>query len=227
MNQKQSIPKALLAMCFCFLLAETQLALVHSAQTRAPLAGSVVFPKQEHDAWLQIQENQALEADDKVISTINTYFLLKLESWLRGTLLDFGFVFNLNDNNAWNDYAYERGIFHVNITGWKLFNMLLTSYEYQPEFLKVEVDGDKALVHMLPEVQIPSRHIPGRVDPTPWSDHTFELVLLGGQWLIQKITCIDPFYYAHPRGTDFDKAAESLANDIKKRKAKIKQTAIF
>lgn len=227
MDQKQSMPKTLLAMFFCLLLAETPLSPVHSAQTRAPLAGSVVFPKPEHDAWLQIQENQTLEAEDKIISTINTYFRLKFESWLRGTLLDFGFVFNLNDNNAWNDYAYERGIFHVNITGWKLYNMLLTSYEYLPEFRKIEVDGDKALVHMFPEAWISTHPTPDRTDPTPWCDHTFELVLLGGQWLIQKITCDDPFYYAHPRGTDFDKAAESLAKDIKKIKTRIKKNEIF
>ena len=219
MNQKKSVPKVLLAMCICFLLAKTTLAPTHSAQTRASLAGSVVFPKQEHDAWLQIQQNEDLETQNKIISTINTYFRLKFESWLRGTLLDFGFLFNLNDINAWNDYAYERGIFHVNITAWKLYNTLLTSYEYQPEFQKVVVDGDKALVHMFPEAQISTNLTPDRTDPTPWCDHKFELVLLGGQWVIQKITCFDPIYYADPRSTDFDEEAERLARDIKKRKA--------
>jgi hypothetical protein len=75
---------------------------------------------------------------------------------------------------------------------------------------------------MLPEAQLPSRHIPGRVDPTPWDQHTFKLELIGDQWLIQEIICYDPWYYSHPRGTDFNKKAEELEKRIKEEKARIK-----
>jgi hypothetical protein len=217
--QTQSGFKSFLVLCCCLLLVESSFAPIYSGQERANLAGAAVFPNQHYKEWLKIQQNPDFAAKDKIIHTVNTYFILKYESWLKGTLLDFGFLFNTNDVNAWNDYAYERGIFHVNITGWKCLDGLLKSYAYHPEFYRVEVEGDKATVEMLPDAQIVSQDIPDRNDPGPWVKHTFELVLLGKSWLIQKILCRDPVYYALPRNTDFDREAEELAKEYKKHRS--------
>ena len=213
--------KNLLVLCCCLLLVGTSFAPVYSGQERANLAGTAVFPNQHHKEWLQVQNNPDFAAKDKIIHTVNTYFTLKFESWLKGTLLDFGFLFNTNDVNAWNDYAYERGIYFVNLTGWKCLKTLLLSYDYHPEFYKVEIEGDKAIVEMKPNAQIVTQDIPDRTDPGPWAKHTFELVLSGKSWLIQKIMCNDPIYYAYPRNIDFDREAEELIKSYKKERSRI------
>lgn len=74
------------------------------------LAGEAEFPKEYYAKWLEIQHDSSLNEEAKIKSTVDTYFIQKYESWMTAKLPDFGFLFNLGNTKAFEDYAYERGI---------------------------------------------------------------------------------------------------------------------
>ncbi len=185
------------------------------------LAGNVVFPENEYNEWLRIQLDPNLEAEDKIKSTVNSFFLIKYESWVKGTLLDFGFLFDEANPQACEDYAYERGLMHYLLEGWKLIDNLLIVYEYTPKFYDLKTDGKKATVAMRPKASIFRRISPDREDNGPWTVYTISLELLSGHWLIRSIQCDDELHESCPHGTDFEQLASALPDEWRKWDAKV------
>ena len=108
-----------------FLLLSFSLTYTLIACEQTKLAGKVTFPEKEYKEWQITQFNPDLNAEEKIKSTINTFFIAKYESWVKGILFDFDFLFDQTDVQAHEDYAYERGLMHYLLEGWKLIDDLL------------------------------------------------------------------------------------------------------
>jgi len=176
------------------------------------LAGTAFFPGEKFEEWLKTQNDSTTGERGKIINTVNTFFIIKYESWLKEKLLDFGFLFNQTDSAAFEDYAYERGLLHLMLTAWLYSNSktLLNHYDYDPTFCEVSISKNNAKVTMKPSTVVIFRDNPKNVYDGPWTEHAFELVNQNGCWLIQSIRCDDPTHNIHPRGSDFNKLAATL-----------------
>jgi hypothetical protein len=195
-----------------------------SGQTK--IAGQAVHPDKAYSEWIQAQSNPDLKPEDKIKSTVNAFFIIKYDSWVQGTLLDFGFLFAQTDPQAYEDYAYERGLMHYLLEGWKYGNNLLLSYEYQPKFYDLKVNDQEATVVMRPKAGIVHRKMPQRVHNGPWTDYVFSLELTGGQWLIRKVLCNDENHEIYPHGTDFGQLAADLPDRLKEYNARVAQAEV-
>ena len=182
------------------------------------LAGKAEFPWRQAFSWQQTQADDKVAGEDKIKSTIDTYFIIVNESLLRSELLDFGFLFDLNDVNAWNDYAYERGSMHVRVEVNKAMDTPLTSYTYKPKYFSINVNGASADVTMRGSADWIHKGSGGHVDLSPWAKHIFRLALMDGQWKIKRAQCPDVEHNVYPRDADFDKEAEEAVRELKRLK---------
>ena len=175
-----------------------------------PLAGVSVFAQEDYDSWLKCQLDPSIPDEKKIASTINSYFNIKYKSWVRLELLEFNFLFDMNDASAREDYAYERGLYHLMLTSWKHYNNALESYKYEPKFYELSVDNNMAHVKVAPEARVKHRD-PKIIDSgTPWSAHVFSLVKNNNLWFIRSVTCDDSTHNLHPHGSDFNRIAREL-----------------
>ena len=179
------------------------------------LAGNAAFPIEIHQRWLEIQNDASLDSITKIKSTIDAYFRVMLESWLRGTLLDFGFLFDQSDTGAFEDYIYERGLFHLYLTGQMYWSGPLSHYDYKPVYDQIKLNAMSASVLMRPKTTTVSGEIPDRVHTELWNSHNFSLNLKGNLWLIQDIATDDEFRSSYPRGTNFDELAATFADRMR------------
>ncbi|MDH4270381.1 MAG: hypothetical protein OEW18_00230 [Candidatus Aminicenantes bacterium] len=183
------------------------------------LAGQAKFPSSQAISWQQTQADVTVSAEDKIKSTIDTYFIIINESLKALELFDFGFLFDLNDVKAWNDYAYERGFMYVRIEADKEMDMPLTSYVYKPEYYSINVNGASADIKMRGWADWIIKKLRERAATnSPWSEHDFRLVLINGQWKIKRVHCPDPDHNVYPRDTDFNKKAEEAVQSLKRLK---------
>jgi hypothetical protein len=194
---------------------------------RTPLAGTPSFPAEEYNEWLKVQVDSSVKDADKVACTINTFFNLKYKSWMKLELLDFGFLFDLKNATAKEDYTYERGLFNLMLVAWREFNTppnSLESYKYEPKYSLLSVDKDKAKVRMNPYGTIV--HTDKSSDgTTPWQEHTFTLVHKNDLWLIRSVLSSDEMRDVYPHGTNFNKALKSEREYFQKEQ--IKEEAEF
>ncbi len=209
-----------LAFCMGLFMASSFLVSSVPREKQTPIAGVAIFPNEEYGDWLRMQLNPAFGNREKIISTINTFFILKYESWLKETLFDFGFLFDQDDAKALEDYAYERGLLHLSLEGWRYSNTLLESYQYEPNFYKVLIGKSEATVEMRPNAHLVHRHTQGRISSSPWTEHEISLILKGDRWLIKRIVCDDPVHNIYPHGSDFEKIAATLPDRIRDELAK-------
>jgi len=137
------------------------------------------------------------------------------ESWLRGTLLDFGFLFDQSDTDAFEDYTYERGLLHLYLTGQMYWSGPLIHYDYKPIYDQIKQNGVSSSVIMRPKTTIVHGDTPDRVDTALWNSHKFSLNLKGNLWLIQDIATEDEFRSSYPRGTNFNELAATFADRMR------------
>jgi hypothetical protein len=182
------------------------------------LAGQAKFPTPHAFSWQQTQASDNINAEDKIKSTIDTYFIIINDSLKTLELLDFGFLFDLKDINAWNDYAYERGSMHVRIEVNRESDLALTSYVYKPDYFSFIYKDASADVKMTGHADWTMKLYGARIVPSPWTEHEFKLALMDGQWKIKSVRCPDQDHNLYPRNTDFDKAAEGAVRELRRLK---------
>jgi hypothetical protein len=217
----------ILLLFFILTLVGTASAQVNAQGSKTKIAGQAVHPDKLYSEWRQAQSNPDLKPEDRVKPTVNTFFIIKYESWVQGTLLDFSFLFDQTDPQAHEDYAYERGLMHYLLEGGKYGdNNLLLRYEYQPKFYDLKINEREATVVMRPKAGIVHRRAPQRVDNGPWTDYVFTLELAGGQWLIRKVLCDDELHEAYPHGTDFVQLAADLLARLEADNAKVAKAEV-
>jgi hypothetical protein len=192
-------------------------------ESHGKLPGDAEIPTDFYKEWSEIQGDVSMDTITKIKATVDTYFLVKYESWLLGVLLDFGFLFDLSDSSAFDDYAYERGIHHLFLTGLRYLSSLILHYEYTPEYQQIEINGNLASVIMWPYATYVHRRSPERVDRNPWVDHYISLVKKENQWLICDLYTHDEMHDSSPRGTDFDKLADTYEERAKSWEAEQKK----
>lgn len=215
LNSSQLISRTFLILFLGLILIISSSLSSHLYQKKTPLVGDPISPKKEYNDWLMQQGDPSLETETKIKSTVNTFFLVKYESWVKGRLLDFDFLFDQSNPQADEDYAYERGLMHYLLEGWKYIGYLLSHYEYQPKFYDLKIEGEKAIVMMRPKAGIVHRKTPDIINNGPWTDYIFKLEFLSGQWLIKSIHCNDELHESYPHGTNFEQLAEALPDKVK------------
>jgi len=211
---------------FVGILLSTFLVSTVAQNKQTSLAGTTLFPNENYEGWVETQNDPTIGERSKIINTVNTYFIIKYESWLKEMLLDFGFLFDQTDEVAFEDYAYERGLLHLMLTGWRYSNTLLNHYDYKPEFNKISLVKNNAKVIMRPHSTVIFRDDPNSMYEGASTDHEFELVSQNGNWLIQSIRCNDPAHNIHPRGSDFNQLAATLIERTKADLANEKDNAL-
>jgi hypothetical protein len=179
---------------------------------RTALAGNPSFPAEVYNEWMKVQVDSSVKDADKVACTIDTFFNLKYKSWMKLELLDFGFLFDLKNATAKEDYAYERGLYNLMLTAWrnpKRPRISIDSYKYEPSYRQLSVNKDKATARIRPNAVIVVSDTKA-VDSTPWQEHTFTLIYKNGLWLIRSLVTADEMHNAYPHGSDFQKIADCL-----------------
>jgi hypothetical protein len=195
---------------YSFLSTNPSFAPFNSSYEEVQLAGQAVFPEKEHHEWLEVQQNLNLGAEEKIKSTVNTFFILTYEGRTRRALQDFGFLFDLDDINAYDDYAYERGLRFLEITGERYYNIHLQHYVYLPDFERIEISDKEATVEIQPNAEIVYSDTPNRVDPGGYFKYSFTVVLKEGSWLIRDARCNSIDHQSVPRGIDFNEKAKDV-----------------
>ena len=131
------------------------------------LAGETIFPEKEYEEWLEIQADGSITASEKIKNTINAFFLLKYETWYQDKFLDFGFLFNKNDQDAYGDYVYERGLLYIAVETRRYYNSKIYGYDYVPQFRNINISGGTATVKMRPMAWILWSKNPDNSGTTP------------------------------------------------------------
>lgn len=179
-------------------------------QTDVKLAGNAIFPRKEHNDWLKLQQDQSVGFEEKIKSTIETYFMLQYESWFRDELLDFGFLFEQDNRETYECYAHERGLLHLSLKRWRYYNIQLKHYESTPDYIEFTSDSDTAEVKVWPSARIIHKDVPDEVTESPLHIQTITLVLRNNLWIIQNITSDDSVHNTYPRGTDFNELVSTF-----------------
>lgn len=192
--------------------------LTNTATAQIKLAGVAVFPAKEHKNWLDVQLNPNLGAEEKIKSTVNTFFILIYESRKRGVLLDSGFLFDLDDRGAYDDYAFERGLLFLRITGERHINILLYDYKYRPNYHKVEINGVDASVEITPDADIMYSDSPNMINTSAYTEYSITLVIKENSWLIRDVFNDDEGHQSIPRGIDYVARVKSRLYDDFSRK---------
>ena len=212
----------------------------NTSTAQIKLAGVAAFPEKEHKNWLDVQLNPNLGEEEKIKSTVNTFFILMYESRKRREILDAGFLFDLDNQSAYKSYAYERGLSFLKITGGTFWNIHLRDYDYKPIFYKFEVSENESTVEILPNAYIAYSDAPkGMYDKSSYGNYSIELILKENSWLILDVFCDDEGHQFSPPGGDYVVRAKSvLYSNItaweesqiittKQREEKEKRTEIF
>lgn len=85
-------------------LVEVDAAQVNAQGDKTKIAGKAIQADNVYNEWGLAQSNTGLKPEERVKSTVNAFFIIKFDSWVQGTLLDFGFPFAQTDPQA-----YEEG----------------------------------------------------------------------------------------------------------------------
>jgi len=144
-----------------------------------------------------------LGAEEKIKSTVNTFFILIYESRKRGVLLDAGFLFNLDDRGAYEDYAYERGLLFLRITGERHINIKLYDYRYHPNYHKIEMNDVNAKVEITPDADIMYSDSPNMINTSAYTEYSITFIFKENSWLIRDVFNEDEGHGSIPRGIDF------------------------
>lgn len=185
------------------------------AEGKQPMpTGPVSAHPEWQDRWLKSQE-QASADEEAVKATVDAYYQLKYESERDDTVYDFGFLFFTEDDAGRDTYAYERGRLQYELASWRIWGMLLKSYEYAPIYEQVDIQGDLATVLVRPGAHVVFRDTPERTDEIETEPHRLVLVRRDNRWLIQRDEYSDEQTRILPYGTDFDKLTRELPERVK------------
>lgn len=169
----------------------------------------------EYRVWMEVQQNPGLDDYEKIKTTVTTYFRLMLESWLQGTLLDFGFLFDRSDPEAMADYVYEKGCHKVWLARWSDYGIRMVKYEHSLLISHSRENG-RVKVQAEPEARLAFTDTPKpkRFEPVSLGVYNFGLEEKGGLWLIKALKRNSPDLPALPRGSDFDKMAQEISSSV-------------
>jgi hypothetical protein len=202
-----------LLFCPLSLFPRQQIDLVDSNQKK--LVGQAIFPEKEYNDWLVVQKNPPINPTSKIKCTIDTFLILKYESLKKGTLYDFGFLFNLSNEKGEHEYANERGLLFLRIVGWRALGNMVEHYNYRPNYKHIAVQGERATVHMASRAQIVLMDSPDQTSSFGWGLLTISLVKIHDSWLIHHLDSTLETYTMFPRETDFlEKAIRILKNNF-------------
>ena len=167
------------------------------------MVGQATSPENEHKDWLEVQKSPHIEPASKIKCTVNTFFICKYETVVKGSLQDFGFLFDRKNNHASQCYSYELGLMYYLLEGWKFWDHLLKFYEYRPKFDALEINGTDATVKIWSRAGIVHADYPYSVRSCLYGHYTFKLEEIDGLWLIHKAECSDEMHESYPPGTDW------------------------
>ena len=184
------------------------------------LAGTAIFPEKEYQEWLQEQENPDLTEEEKIKSTINTYYKLQYESWLNDTLFDFIFLFDKENSEAFKEYAYERGLLYVALNRFRLYNNQIQYYDYDPKFREIHINGQEATVIMDPITRLTLKKSPERIEAGQFGVTKCVLMKKNNGWLIRHIWVRDEAHQRFSHDMDFNTWVETSEE---RDKAKLKE----
>jgi hypothetical protein len=179
------------------------------------LAGHAVFPEKEYEEWRKIQQTPHLDEEERIKNTVDTFVILQYESWKRGVLLDFGFLFDQLNPRGEHQYANERGLIFLRVVGGRAWGDLNSHYDYKPQYQKIEIEGSKAIVEMEPSCYIVPTDVPDRLHYSSFGTYTILMQEVQGKWLIREIDSTDEAYMMFPRETDFHQRVQSMLRSIR------------
>ncbi len=198
----------------CPLSSSSQQNINPSDEKQKNLAGQAIFPDKQYKEWLQVQKNPYIDSASKIKCTINTFFICKYEAAVKGTLHDFGFLFDRKNDQAALYYSYELGLMFYFLEGWKLWDTLWKFFEYRPRFLELVIDGKNATVKIHPRTGHVRARYPYSVESGFSSPYAFNLKIVDRLWLIQKTECGNEIHESYPPGTDWISQVAELKKNI-------------
>ena len=174
------------------------------------MVGQAIFPEKEHKEWFEIQKNPRIDPASKIKCTVNTFFICNYETVVKGTLQDFGFLFDQKNEHASQCYLYELGLMFYILEARKLRDDLFKFYEYRPKFDTLLINGTGATVKTRSRAGLVTVNYPYSVHSNLFGPYTFKLKEADGLWLIQEAECGDERHEDSPPGTNFLSRIEEM-----------------
>lgn len=174
------------------------------------LVGQAIFPEKEHKKWLEVQNDPRIDPASKIKCTVNTFFICNYETVVKGTLQDFGFLFDRKNEVGSRYYSYELSLMWYFLEARKLRDSLLKFYEYRPKFDALVINGTDAAVEIWPRAGTVYANYPYSVQSGLYGRYTLKLKKADGFWMIQKAECEDERHEGSPPGTNFLSRIEEM-----------------
>lgn len=206
----RSIHLLTMFLLFCPLFPFPRQNIDHTDSNQKKLVEQAIFPEKQHKEWLDVQNNPRIAPASKIKCTVNTFFICNYETVVKGTLQDFGFLFDRKNDVGSRYYCYELGLMYSRLEGWKLTSSLLKFYEYRPKFDELIINGTDASVEIWSRAGIVPANYPYSVQSGLYGRYTFKLKQVDGFWMIQKAECPDEMHEVYPPGTDFIELVEEM-----------------
>lgn len=147
----------------------------------------------------------SLDDTERVRLTVDTYFRLKAEGWVRLQAPDLAPVMESGES-----LSYEQGRLAYSIECWRQVGHVHGSCEYRPKYRSIAFDGDSCLVSICPIVWLR-----GAVRYQVGAElHEILLVRSHDGWKIREDRYEDEFTDMYPRGTDFQQLLVALPSEL-------------
>lgn len=194
----------------CPLISSSQQNIIPPDKNQKKLVGQAIFPDKQYKEWSKVQSNPGIDPASKIKCTVNTFFICKYETVVKGSLLDFGFLFDRKNDQASLNYSYELGMMYYILEAWKFNDNLWKFYEYRPKFDELLINGKDATIKIQPRNGIVHIQYPYSVTSGLSFPYSFNLREIDRLWLIQKTVCEDEMHDSNPPGTDFISQLEKM-----------------
>lgn len=212
----------------CPLSSSSQQNIIPPDENQKSLAEHAIFPEKEHKEWLEVQKNPGIDSASKIKCTIDTFLILKYESLKKGMLFDFGFLFDLSDEQGEHEYANERGSLFLRIVGWRALGNLIEHYDYRPRYRDIDIRGKLAKASMYSSDHIVHFDSPDILNNFGWGGYEISLTKIDENWLIYHLDSTDETYTMFPRETDFlIEAKRILENNLTNKDFEITRSEVL
>ena len=165
-------------------------------------------------AYRVAQADPSATEEARIRAAVDTYFILKFESRVRGNALELGSVIDLASVSGKRLHDYELGRLQFCLRSWQLCGLAFGAYNYRPVYDSIEVHGRSATVVVHPWVDLTYADVPDQPDVCGGEPHRIALAHLADGWKIVSEDYEDEFALAYPRSSDFALLEDRLPEEL-------------
>lgn len=169
------------------------------------------------DTYATTQADADLEDTSRVRSAIDTYFSIKWQSIVLGTVLDSAFMVDSTSPIARAEFAYEHDLLWYFVECNADAGAEYTAFEYHPIYRTIEAGGVQAKAVLVPAADLLVKGYPPTSTPIGLEEHTITLSKTAVGWQLTADEYENEWTLGYPQGTDFTALVSSLRDSAESR----------